>query len=806
VQRHICIHGHFYQPPRENPWLEEVEIQDSAYPFHDWNERITAECYAPNAASRILDPDGRIVDIVNNYSRISFDFGPTLLSWMERHNPETYQAIIEADRASIERFSGHGSAIAQAYNHMIMPLANRRDKYTQILWGIRDFEHRFNRLPEGMWLPETAVDLETLDMLSELGILFTVLSPRQARRIKRITQVEWHDVSDGKIDPRSVYLCRLPSGRTINIFFYDAPITHEIAFGGLLNSGDNFAKRLYTAFPETSDRPQIVHIATDGETFGHHRKGGEMALTFCLYLIESQNFASLTNYGEYLERYSPEFEVEIHEDSSWSCIHGVDRWRDDCGCNTGMNPHWTQAWRRPLREALDMLRDSVTPLYEREAGRYLKDPWDARNGYIRVILDRSERTREDFFRDHAIRSLSKDEEVRVIKLLEMQRNAMLMYTSCGWFFDEISGIETVQIMQYASRVMQFVKDLFGLSLEMDFLDRLRRAPSNRFRDGAEVYEKFVVPARLDLLRVGAHYAITSIFEEYPEEIKIYCYRARSEGLDVKEAGRQRLITGRVSISSEITEEKRRLIYAVLHFGDHNITAGVGDFVGEDAYSVIREGLVAALDRGDIPEVIRSIDNFFGENTYTLRHLFKDQQRRIAGQLLRMTYERIDALYRQIYDNNYAIMNFFQSLNIPVSKSFIRAAEHVINVELKRLLEGNDIDTERLSHLISEVSKWSLEVDLEAIGYRASKCVEFMMEELSERPEALDLISKIEAFLRGIGPLPVKINLYRSQNLYFSIGKSVLKDMKDRAVRDEPFPKRWIEAFRRLGYYLHAMVG
>lgn len=800
MKRYICIHGHFYQPPRENPWLEEVELQDSAYPFHDWNERITAECYAPNAASRILDPDGRIIDIVNNYSKMSFDFGPTLLSWMERHSPETYQRIIEADRLSMERFSGHGSAIAQAYNHMIMPLANRRDKYTQVIWGIRDFQYRFNRLPEGMWLPETAVDIESLEILAELGIVFIILSPRQARRIRRIG-ADWQDVSNGGVDPTTAYLCRLPSGKTINIFFYDSPITQDIAFGGLLNSGEAFAKRLYGAFTESRDWPQLVHIATDGETYGHHRRGGDMALAYCLYLIESGEFAHLTNYGEYLERHPPIYEVEIFENSSWSCIHGVQRWQDDCGCNTGMNPGWHQAWRRPLREALDMLRDALIPFYEEEAARYLKKPWDARDDYISIILNRSQKGLDNFFIRHAMRALSRDERVRVLKLLEMQRNTMLMYTSCGWFFDEVSGIETVQIMQYASRVMQLAKDLQGIPLEPEFMDMLKRAPSNKFKNGADVYEELVRPAGLELYRVGAHYGISSIFEEYPEEVKIYCYSARSERYDVTEAGRQKLITGKVSIVSEVTCEKRTLSFAVLHLGDHNINAGVSDFVSEEAYLTMRQGLIKAFDNGDIADVIRVIDNFFGEHTYTLRHLFKDQQRRIAGQLLQMTYEGIDALYRQIYENNYAIMNFFQSLNIPVSKLFIGAAEQVINTDLKRLFEVEDMDVERLSVLISEVKKWHLKIDFVAIGYIASMRINSMMETFSHKYEEIELIDKIEGSLKLLTSLPLSLDLWKAQNIYFSIGKSIYKAMKERAERGDVISRKWIEGFRKLGYYL-----
>jgi alpha-amylase/alpha-mannosidase (GH57 family) len=390
VNRHLCIHGHFYQPPRENPWLEEVELQESAQPYHDWNERITAECYARNGASRILNPQGHIVEIVNNYSKISFNIGPTLLSWMEKKDPEAYRSILEADRLSRQRFSGHGSALAQVYSHMIMPLANSRDKRTQVIWGIRDFEYRFGNRPEGMWLAETAVDLESLDIMAEHGIKFTILAPHQAKCAKKITEDLERKPEDAEpIDLRRPYLCRLPSGRTITIFFYDGPISRAVAFEGLLNSGETLAKRMLGAFDPKSKENQLVHIATDGESYGHHHKFGDMALAYCFHYIEKNNLAKLTIYGEYLERHPPEYEVEIIENSSWSCLHGIERWRADCGCNSGTNPGWRQEWRGPLREALDWLRERTAVVYERELSVFVDDPWAIRNAYIEVILDRS---------------------------------------------------------------------------------------------------------------------------------------------------------------------------------------------------------------------------------------------------------------------------------------------------------------------------------------------------------------------------------------------------------------------------------
>jgi len=398
MKRYVCVHGHFYQPPRENPWLEAIEQQDSAAPFHDWNERITEECYEPNGRSRILDDEDWIVRIVNNYSRMSFNFGPTLLSWMEALAPDVHGAIIEADRESMERFGGHGSAMAQAYSHLIMPLANERDRRTQVVWGIRDFEERFGRSPEGMWLPETAADVATLEALAAEGIRFTLLAPRQAKRMRKLGEKEW--IEDEDVDPSRAYVQKLPSGRSIALFFYDGPISQAVAFERLLNSGVVFSKRIMEAFSDHRDWPQLAHIATDGETYGHHHRHGDMALAFALERIEAEAGVELTNYGLYLEKHPPEWEVEIEENTSWSCYHGVERWRSDCGCHSGMHGDWNQAWRAPLREALDWLRDELAPVYERKASEVLRDPWSARDAYIEVILDRSEASVGRFFAGH----------------------------------------------------------------------------------------------------------------------------------------------------------------------------------------------------------------------------------------------------------------------------------------------------------------------------------------------------------------------------------------------------------------------
>jgi alpha-amylase/alpha-mannosidase (GH57 family) len=808
MEKYICIHGHFYQPPRENPWLEEIEAQDGAYPYHDWNEKITAECYAPNASSRILNTDGKIIDIVNTYSKISFDFGPTLLSWMERNNPEVYQSIIEADRMSVERFSGHGSAVAHAYNHMILPLANERDKYTQVIWGVRDFEKRFGRFPEGMWLAEAAVDTDTLEVLVEHGIKFIILAPRQAKRIRKLGgQGEWIDVSGEKVDPTRAYKCVLSSGKSISIFFYDGPVSQEISFGGLLKNGGDFARRLTSLFYDKREHPQIVHMATDGETFGHHHRHGDMALSYALHYIESKNLARVTNYGEYLEKHPPVYEAEIVENSSWSCIHGVERWRDDCGCHSGMHPKWNQSWRRPLREALDRLRDRLVSIYSDEASKYLKDPWGARNDYIDVLLDRSEKNVDSFISKHATRELSPADKINVLKLLEAQRNAMLMYTSCGWFFDEVSGIETVQIIRYASKAIQYAEESNGTSLEADFLEQLEKIPSNVYKNALELYELYVKTAKSDLLRVGAHYSISSLFEGYTEETQIYCYTAKKLGVKVTHAeeGKQRLAIGKAVIVSNITRDEKTISFAVLHLGDHNINAGVKEFCGENEFLIMKDEINDAFEEGDISKALRLMDKHFESNIFSLWHLFRDEQRKVLDMIFELTYESVDASYRHIYEDNYAIMGFYQNLQRRVPRSFRLAARYLLNNDLKKAFNETDLGIEKVKKLIDDIQKWSIKVDDTTVGYVAGKWITGTMERLNEEPEDILLIEKINDVIEASTPLALPLDLWKAQNIYFSIGRNLHGSMEEKAGKNESAAKEWLEAFLRLGHYLQVKI-
>jgi alpha-amylase/alpha-mannosidase (GH57 family) len=807
MERYICIHGHFYQPPRENPWLEDIELQDPAYPYHDWNEKITAECYATNAKSRILDEKGRINQMVNNYSKISFNFGPTLLAWLEEKAPDLYSAILEADKESQGTFSGHGSALAQAYNHMILPLANQRDKHTQVLWGIRDFEHRFGRKPEGMWLPETAVDLETLDIMAERDIRFTILAPNQAKRIRPAGSGKWRDVSGGRIDPTMAYILNLPSGRSITLFFYDAPISHSVAFEGLLESGESFIKRLVGGFTEKRTWPPMVHIATDGETYGHHRRFGDMALAFALHRIESKNVVRLTNYGEYLEKHPPTHEVEIFENTSWSCAHGIERWRSDCGCNSGEHPGWHQGWRSPLREGLDWLRDKLVPSYEEKARTFLKDPWAARNDYIQIILDRSSKKIEGFLKEHATKTLNEGEKTTVLKLLELQRHAMLMYTSCGWFFDELSGIETVQVIQYAGRAIQLAQEVSGDALESRFLELLSEAKSNikKYGDGRQIYEKFVKPAMVSLKKVAAHYAMSSLFEEYKQRTPIYCYTVDQEDYQSSEAGRAKLVLGRAMVISEITGDSSRMYFGVLHLGDHNLDCTIGDYQGGKTYQTLVVEVSEAFERADFPETIRLLDKHFGGSTYSLTSLFRDERRRILDIILESTLADAEAIYRQIYETNAPLMRFLKDSGTPVPIALCTAVEVVLNADLRRAFENEEFSPEHIDPLLEESRSEGISLDEDTLEYALRGSLERIAQRFIASPTELGLLEKLHEGVGMLPTLPFQVNLWRVQNTCYDLLETVYPEFKARADQGDEKARQLLDHFTALSQKLSLRV-
>lgn len=797
MTKYVCIHGHFYQPPRENAWLEQIELQDSAHPFHDWNQRINAECYGPNGASRILDQGGAITKILNNYARISFNMGPTLLSWMEEHAPETYESILEADKESLELFDGHGSAIAQAYNHIISPLANRRDKETQIKWGVKDFEHRFGRMPEGMWLAETAVDTESLEIMAAEGIKYTILAPRQGAAVRQIGASDWQDVAGSKIDPRRPYRCNLPSGRSISLFFYDGNVAQDVAFNNLLGNGQHFADRLMTAFGngDFQDEPQLVHIATDGESYGHHHRYGEMALSYCLDYIEHSGQARLTNYGHFLEVCPPTWEAQIIENSSWSCVHGVERWRSNCGCHTGGQEGWDQAWRQPLRDSLDWLRQRLLEVYEQEAGALFKDIWLVRNEFVELLLSRDEQVVHRFLARHAKEPFTDRARNRALRLLEMQRNAMLMYTSCGWFFNELSGIETTQILQYACRAMQLSVQTGGPDLESEFITRLAEAKSNlpEHKNGAEVYRKFVVPTRLDLKRVGMHYAISALFDAVPED-NVFNHEVNTRHFKKLVAGVQKLAVGSVQIRSVITLSERKFSFAVLHLGQHNIIGNIYQDMDDGDFIRMSAEITRAFEESRVGDVIGVMQEYFGPDKFTIWHLFKDEKRKVLNMIMEENLMQLESSFRGIVNSDYQLLNALRNDEIPIPPGYRKTIDFVLNRDLRKELSQPFPNLQRLDQLSAEFKKWNAGLDdLPGLNHGASELILSGMHRIARKKSDVQVVRDLNELFYILNKIGLEPDLSQSQNIYFST--AIAQEEGDAEVLSS---QEWLDEFRKLG--------
>ncbi|MEM9005981.1 MAG: DUF3536 domain-containing protein [Cyanobacteria bacterium P01_F01_bin.86] len=705
----VCIHGHFYQPPRENPYLGAIECQPGAAPFHDWNERIHYECYRPNAFARILNEHGEVIDIVNNYAYISFNIGPTLMSWLERHDPETYRRILEADSQSCARLAGHGNAIAQVYNHIILPLANDRDKRTQIRWGKADFVARFGRDPEGIWLAETAVDYPTLEALVDEGFQFTILAPSQVQRCRPLPtsdnpNPDWHQVGGGQIDPTRPYRCFLPSRhpdgspRYIDIFFYDGPISRDMGFNDVLGSSQHFAGRIGQAIRGDHRPSQLIAVATDGETFGHHRGGAEKTLAYAVTKEISQRGWSITNFAHYRHCHPPTWEAVLKPVTAWSCSHGVDRWQDDCGCGGG--GVWHQKWRRPLRDALDWLRDQLADIFEVTGSQFFQDPWAAREAYVEVIRDRSEASRKKLFAAHQTHALSRTEQTDALRLLEMQHHALLMYTSCGWFFEEISRPEGTQILRYAARAIELAGEVAGVELESKFIQHLEAAPSNvpQFRDGAGVYRQLVTPSQISLEQVAAHYAMSSLFTPYHREQRLYSYTVHQQDYQMQRMGPLSLAVGRLQITSDVTCERTDVSFAVLHLGGWDFHCCVQSFRRRLDYQRAKETVLAAFTEASAAQAILAINAAFGDRAYTLQTLFAEERHRIMQLLSQETLQRLDQLYTQVYRNNYGLLKAFHRDGLAIPQELQVAAEVAIKhraLEGLRALEQETSDPDRI---------------------------------------------------------------------------------------------------------------
>ncbi len=806
----LTIHGHFYQPPRENPWLEAIELQDSALPFHDWNERICKECYNPNSVSKIVDSRNKILDVVNNYEYMSFNFGPTLLSWLEHFAPLTYERIIKADIASVSEHSGHGNAIAQVYNHMIMPLANEEDKRTQIIWGIKDFEYRFGRKPEGMWLAETAVDDDTLRILEENGIKFTILSPYQADKFKSAKDKEWSDASWGNIDPARSYRYNIKSapGKYIDLFFYDGAISKSVAFDELLKDGNKFIKRLKEGISDCRDYPQLINIATDGESYGHHTKFGDMALSYVLKIKAKDEGFTITNYAEYLDKYRSDYEVEIKQASSWSCFHGVGRWKEDCGCSTGGHPGWNQKWRKPLREALDYLRDELIPIYEQEGAKYFKyNVWEVRNKYIDVILDRNEMNIKKFQQANFKSELSDAEKIKAMQLLEIQRQNLLMYTSCGWFFSEISGIETVQIMKYAARSMQLAAKFTDKNLEENFINILAQAKSNipEFGTGKDIYERFVKPSIVTLKQIASLWALSSLYQDFEDEQNVYCYTISKKGYKKVQKGSSAFVVGHIEVQSRITLQKSNLIFALMQYAGGDFHCAIKEYSDDAEFNKIKNTLIKSFLTNPLTEIIRSLDEYFGKEYFTLKDIFIEERRKILQILLRGKLEKFSRMYQDMYDEGKGSIYHLQSLGLNIPDEFKLSAGYALSRKFNDIVIHSDgfFEDDSIQQAVdidSEAKLIDIKLDKTAannlFGHKILQNINRLVYsfEIQQADVLLELFDTIEK-------LDLNIDIAEAQNIYFSkiyhrIGDILEADMK------RPSDKKFVEMLLDIGEKLN----
>ncbi len=844
MDRYVCIHGHFYQPVRANPWLGAIEMQGEAYPWHDWNEKINAECYRVNGGAHLLDRENRLIKILNNYTRISFNFGPTLLSWIKEHDIKTYTSIVNADKASRSIFSGHGSAIAQIYNHIIMPLASRQDKIIEVAWAVSDFEANFGRKPEGIWLSETAVDTETLEICADFGILYTILSPNQAGEIRKITKnpenTAWTDVSGGSINTRMPYICNLPGGKSINIFFYDDSLSNKVSFGSLLKDGESFAKNIVGLPLRVQELPEIITISSDGETYGHHHQFGEMALSYCIDYIESNKLADITVFGEYLQKYHPIYEVRIIENSSWSCRHGICRWKEDCNCSTGSvyHPGWNQKWRAPLREAIDWLAGINSLVYIDEAQKYLKpgisNPYEAVEAYVCIMDNPTGKAAEKFFSIFLKNPLEKTVRIIFLKLLEAYRQSLFMQSSDGWFFDDISRIEPIQLMRHACRAMEILNEITGRDFEPDFLEILKKAKSNlpEYGDGESIYLLYAKKASCDFIKISARLALEILVadkKEIPDMYNIYSFEASGITYERMRAHNCTIITGSAAVMSKITLESKNVVFAAYRYKNKNVlssanTAAFAKTATHDDASEIptvvtqlRKLLVSANEQNDdvftdyvnISGDKSAIKNFlakrFAGNLFTISDFMKDDQIDIVEKMMAGCNNSIYPQMATILNEYEGTLNDFKEKKMlyyfldgifPNIYEFF--GEYMLyNIIKKPGLSQKDIfEMNWISEKIGIVNL----INLESLGVISTEKLDETIGSISMEPENVELLKNLADFFDIITKLKIHLNIWKSQNVIIEIKENIylLKTIEAKTINKS---KEWLSYFEKVLDYL-----
>ncbi|MFQ5717121.1 MAG: DUF3536 domain-containing protein, partial [Nitrospinales bacterium] len=635
-----------------------------------------------------------------------------------------------------------------------------------------------------------------LEVLAEQEIQFVILAPHQARGVRPLGGGKWQNVSQGKIDTTQPYTLCLPSGSVISLFFYHGAISHAVAFGDILNSGETFAHRLFGAFSENSAAPQLVHIASDGETYGHHHKFGDMALAAALRCVQSTPGVQLANYGEFLEKHPPAYEVKLFEETSWSCAHGVERWRGDCGCHTGGGPGWNQSWRRPLRVALEWLRDALGLAFEKKARRFLNDPWAARNDYVDLVLDRSPENVERFFERNARRTLTQTEKTAVLKLMELQRHAMTMFTSCGWFFAEISGIETVQIIQYAGRAIQLFRQIFGEGLEPRFLELLERAKSNLpdIGNGRRIYEKSVTSGKVDLPKLCAHLAVNSLFEELPAKRGFYGCRVEFEDFQPCGSGKARLALGRAKLTSEVVLESGVFAFGFLHRGDYNLTGHVREVNDLKNYRLMAEEVQRAFQKGDFAKTIQTLERHLGSPAYTLKSLFRDEQNKILERIMDSALVECEPVYRKLYEYYAPLIRFLKVQDIAPPKLLSTAFELVLNFGLRHACDGEAPDLERISKILEEAEIDGVSLDAAAFELRLGRGIERMARRFLASPGDLPLLQTLKRAIDLTAASPFRVDLWKAQNIFYEMLENIFPAFEEQAEKGNETAKIWMVCF------------
>ena len=770
MNKSFLLHGHFYQPPREDPWWQFVPRQPSAYPAHDWNERIYWECYLPNATARIFNRDGSIIDMVNNYSYINFNFGPTLLLWLKQYHPEFISFLKEGDKKGIENNNGHGNAIAQGYNHMILPLANEHDKDTQIYWGKRFFEHIFERETEGFWLPETACNYETLKYLIKHNIKYIILSPHQAERVRKIGGNEWIDVSNGSVDIRRPYRIFLnkEEDKHIDCSFYHGPLSYAMSFQHIMYSAQSCADKVVSSY-DNSDA--LISIATDGETFGHHHPFSEMGLAYLMKNELPNRGIKCVNYADFLDKNPPKYEAEIKkgEDglgTSWSCSHGVKRWFDDCGCRIGTNPGWNQKWRKPLRKTLDWLRSELDRIFMEKGASIFKEPWRARNNFIEIIIDSSEDAVRKFARENLNNA---DVDITgALKLLEMEHMGMLFYTSCGWFFDEVSGIETVQNLRYAARAIQLAKEVSAVDLEEAFLKKLVDVKSNipEFGNGKKIYQQLVLPDIKEWEHYLSSFLIYNSFLEADK--KFYKFEIDKEEHRIVK-GVNEIDIGKIRCCDMRTKEYVEKMYLVDRRAEEDFNSTVcylNEFENTrfNELKQLFEGEVWISDKNKLNEVI---SGFFTANSYLIKDIHIEEQEKIVEYIFAQKKDSIFKALDEVWDNNRLLSERYKDIGLKLPSEMHLLGASILNYRIKDALLKfkHDLNFKWID-VVEEFFEKAQQMRLNMVEEGATTLIRWIAEELSfkilEQPNSNE-VSILTQFHNRMLKLKIDYYTYIVQN-------------------------------------------